>query len=131
MIDHLDEHRCVDLIPICRKNTWHCLLASEVVHLMCLVPQFFDSIQSNQGNVDVKNNVFNNAYCLSGLANMITVATKNPDAPEMIANITCKVQSRGVRIMLVAFLVIMLVFHVGWCVGYISGYCKLSVASHE
>lgn len=78
-------------------HTWRCLLASEVIHLMCLVPHFFDSLQTNEGS----NNTFIlpiTYKCLfEGLTKMTAVATRNPDVSAMIASIIWKVQDKGVH----------------------------------
>ena len=34
------------------SSQYRCLLASEIVHLMCLVPVFFDYLDSNNGKVN-------------------------------------------------------------------------------
>ncbi|XP_031561141.1 uncharacterized protein LOC116297119, partial [Actinia tenebrosa] len=61
-----------------RKSGYRCLLASEIVQLLCIVPVFFDFIGKDPGVMD-----------------LISVATKNPDIGEQIKTISWKVQAEG------------------------------------
>ena len=63
----------------CRQSRLRCLLASEVVHLMCLVPVFFESLEGHPG-----------------LMRMVVTATKNPNVADVIGGIAWKVQAKGV-----------------------------------
>lgn len=86
---------------------WRCLLASEVVHLMCLVPQFFESLQTNEG---MYTSYTVQAYCsftwvFQGLLKMTAIATKDPNLSDVIAEIMWKVQAKGVKLLLVDMLV--------------------------
>ena len=64
---------------LCRQSQLQCLLASEVVHLMCLVPLFFESLEGHPG-----------------LMRMVITATKNSDVADVIGGIAWKVQAKGV-----------------------------------
>ena len=64
-----------------RQSQLRCLLASEVVHLMCLVPLFFESLEGNPG-----------------LMRMVVTATKNHNVADVIGGIAWKVQARGVSV---------------------------------
>lgn len=80
-----------------------CLLASEVVHLMCLVPHFFDLLQTNEGIVITCIGIccvlINRKYIRTqGLIKMTAIATKNFNVSEVIAEIAWKVRTRGVRV---------------------------------
>ena len=66
---------CIDY----RQSQLRCLLASEVVHLMCLVPLFFESLEGHPG-----------------LMRMVVTATKNPNVADVIGGIAWKVQAKGV-----------------------------------
>ncbi len=39
------------MIILFSQSSWRCLLASEVVHLMCLVPIYFESMQTSEGTM--------------------------------------------------------------------------------
>ena len=69
----------IGLLILCRQSQLRCLLASEVVHLMCLVPLFFESLEGHPG-----------------LMRMVVTATKNPNVADVIGGIAWKVQAKGV-----------------------------------
>ena len=86
-------------LPLSDHQHYRCLIASEVVHLMCLVPIFFDFLQNNKG----KKSYFN---CLSivhvivGVLEMIAVATNNRNISDNISHIARKIQNFGVMYLL-------------------------------
>ncbi|KAK3716748.1 hypothetical protein QZH41_018228, partial [Actinostola sp. cb2023] len=63
---------------ISMKSGYRCLLASEIVQLLCIVPVFFDYIGKNPGIMD-----------------LIGVGTKISDVGEQIKAISWKIQSEG------------------------------------
>lgn len=78
-----------------------CLLASEVVHLMCLVPMFFELLEIDQGTVHVQYTIMSSFCCWAFLysldvIHMVAIATRNNDVVDVVNHIKWNILDNGV-----------------------------------